>query len=408
MRILFLSRWFPFPPDNGSKIRIFNLIKALSTRHDVELISFAGEAVGDDQLMAMHRYCRKVDVALYRSFQPHRLRALMGFFSPKPRSVLDTHNVDLQALVDEAANGKPFDVVIASQIDMAPYAATIADCSRVFEELELATLYEQFARSSDTLMRLRYQLTWLKSSSYIARLLPKFDACTVASAQERDLISRLMPRYKAIDVIPNGVDVAHHRAEFDPPQAETVIYSGALSYQANFDAVDYFLREVFPLIQKVRPNAKFYVTGKADPALVSRLPPNDGVIFTGYLKDVRPQIANSWVSVAPLRVGGGTRLKVLEALALGTPVVATSKGAEGLSLTPGRDVLIANAPAEFAGAVLRVLGDPTLREVLSRNGRQTVAAQYDWQQIGQRFTELIETVVAQKRSNSMARFYGSA
>jgi glycosyltransferase involved in cell wall biosynthesis len=112
--------------------------------------------------------------------------------------------------------------------------------------------------------------------------------------------------------------------------------------------------------------------------------------------------------VAPLRVGGGTRLKVLEALALGTPVVATSKGAEGLSLTPGRDVLIANAPAEFAGAVLRVLGDPTLREVLSRNGRQTVAAQYDWQQIGQRFTELIETVVAQKRSNSMARFYGSA
>jgi len=408
MRILFLSRWFPYPADNGSKIRIFNLIKALSARHDVELISFASEAVSEDQLMAMRRYCRKAEVVLYRPFQPHSLKALASFFSLHPRSVIDTYNTEMQALVDEAANGQPFDVVIASEVDMIPYAETISDCPKIFEELELTTLYEQFTKSAGGWARWRYGLTWWKTSRYVAHLLPRFDACTVVSTQERELIMRLISHSTTLSIVPNGVDVAHHRGDFGAPQKETLVYSGALSYQANFDAVDYFLREVFPLIQNKRPGVKFFITGKADPELVERLPRNTGVVFTGYLKDVRSQVARSWLSVAPLRVGGGTRLKVLEALALGTPVVATRKGAEGLALTPGRDILIADTPPDFAALVLRVMGDPALRETLSRNGRQTVVAQYDWQQIGERFTGLVETVVAQKRSNTMVKLYGPA
>jgi glycosyltransferase involved in cell wall biosynthesis len=200
-------------------------------------------------------------------------------------------------------------------------------------------------------------------------------------------------------VIANGVNVADYTASFDPPEADTLVYSGALTYNANFDAVDYFLREILPLIQVERPQVKLAITGKLDGVAVDRLPvvKNNGLVLTGYLADVRPTITRSWISIAPLRLGGGTRLKILEALALGTPVVATSKGAEGLNLVPERDILIADTPADFVAAVLRLLQDTTLRETLSQNGRRAVETHYDWQIIGQQFNNFIEAIVAQSK-----------
>jgi glycosyltransferase involved in cell wall biosynthesis len=156
--------------------------------------------------------------------------------------------------------------------------------------------------------------------------------------------------------------------------------------------MEFFLHEIFPLIQAQRPQVKLYITGKLAGVPVDRLPRNEGVIFTGYLDDIRPRVAQSWVTIVPLQIGGGTRLKVLESLALGTPVVATGKGAEGLDLAPGRDLLIADKPADFAAAVLRLLQNPTLRETLSRNGRAAVK-KYDWQIIGQNFCNFVERIV---------------
>jgi glycosyltransferase involved in cell wall biosynthesis len=214
---------------------------------------------------------------------------------------------------------------------------------------------------------------------------------------EQARILQVLPNYRMVKVIPNGVDVVHYTADFGEPTADTLVYSGALSYSANFDAVDFFLREIFPLIRAERPQVKLMITGKLEGVAIGRLPStrNNGVAFTGYLDDIRPTVARSWMSIVPLRMGGGTRLKILEALALGTPVVATSKGAEGLDLVPERDLLIADRPADFAAAVLRLLQDPALRETLGRNGRQAVKARYDWQMIGQEFNDFIETVVAQ-------------
>jgi glycosyltransferase involved in cell wall biosynthesis len=153
------------------------------------------------------------------------------------------------------------------------------------------------------------------------------------------------------------------------------------------------------LIQVERPQVKLAITGKLDGVAVDRLPvvKNNGLVLTGYLADVRPTITRSWISIAPLRLGGGTRLKILEALALGTPVVATSKGAEGLNLVPERDILIADTPADFAAAVIRLLQDATLREALSQNGRRAVETHYDWQIIGQQFNNFIEAIVAQSK-----------
>lgn len=397
MKILFLSRWYPFPPDNGSKIRVFNLLRYLSQRHEVDLISFATDAVAGPQIAAMQSCCRRVEVFPYRPFQPGRLKAMVGFFSAQPRSVIDTYNADFQQGIDRAQRERSFDLAIASQVDMAPYALSVSSAVKILEEIELTTLYEHFARQTHPLKKVRGGLTWWKLSHYMVRLLQSFDACTVVSEDERARLWRVSPGYQPVGIVPNGVDMAAYQNDFGLPEADSLVYSGALTYHANFDAVNFFLREILPLVHVQRPQVKLQITGKLDGVPVVRLPKTDGnVIFTGYLPDIRPTVARSWINIVPLRLGGGTRLKILESLALGTPVVATSKGAEGLNLVPGRDILLADSPADFAAAVLRLLADPDLRETLRRNGR-VAAAQYDWSIIGQQFNNFIEKVVAQAR-----------
>jgi glycosyltransferase involved in cell wall biosynthesis len=234
---------------------------------------------------------------------------------------------------------------------------------------------------------------WWKLSRYLADLLPTFEGCTVVSEAERALLLQVSPGVKNVEIVPNGVALEHFTPGFDPPEPDALVYPGALTYDANFDAVDYFLREVFPLIRAERPHVKLYVTGKLDGVPVNRLPTDDNVVFTGYLDDVRPRVAKSWATVVPLRMGGGTRLKILESLALGTPVVATTKGAEGLDLTPGQDLLVADEPAGFAKAILHLLQDVALRERLGHSGRKAVG-RYDWQIIGEQFCDFVEGVVA--------------
>ncbi len=315
MHILFLSRWFPYPPDNGSKIRVWNLLKSLASRHEIDLISFATEAVRQEQLTAMREYCQSVQVVPYRSFHPTRLKAMLGFFSPLPRSVIDTHNAEMQGLVEQAAQTCRPDLVIASEVDMAPYAMAAPGISKIFEEVELTVLYEQFVRQHQVIKKLRYGLTWWKTSHYVTGLLKGFDGCTVVSEQERKRILDILPGYGPIEIVPNGVDTISCRISGLAPEADTLIYSGALTYSANLDAVAFFLQEVLPLIRAQRPNVRLWVTGKIEGVPVDRLPNKEHVVFTGYLDDIRPAVARAWVSLVPLRIGGGTRLKILESLA---------------------------------------------------------------------------------------------
>lgn len=397
MRILVLSRWYPYPPDNGSRIRIFNLLKHLSEQHEITLLSFTLDAVSDQRRAAMLDYCRDVQIARYHTFQPHKLKALLGFFASRPRSVVGTYSVEMQQMVNAAVQRQNFDVVIASQVDMAPYVLSLHGIPRILEEIELGTIYDQYANARHPLKRLRHALTWWKLRRYIIDVLKPFDGCTVVSEIDQRLLQRVAPHIDRVSVIPNGTSVARAIRSHVHPQPDTLIYSGALTYKANFDAIDYFLREIFPLIQAQRPKVKLLVTGKTDGVPLDRLPHNDGVIFTGYLNDIFSAVAQSWVSIVPLRIGAGTRLKILEALALGTPVVSTSKGVQGLELTPRQDLLVADEPERFADAVVQLLKDEVYRKMLGDNGQRAVCARYDWQNIAQQLDAFIEQVVRETR-----------
>jgi glycosyltransferase involved in cell wall biosynthesis len=394
VRILFLSRWFPEPADNGAKIRIWNVLRQLAVEHEISLVSFR-DRNNDRRPGELNQICRHVVDVPYRPFQPTSASALLGLLASEPRFLVDTWSQPMaEAVADELARWAP-DVVVASQLDMLPYALRLPRVPRLLEELELSTYLDSVAPGQPWHRRARAQMTWLKLQAYLRQHLPRFAACTVVSERERQNVQHAAPSVaRSVRVVPNCLDLADYAGHQQQPAPNTLIYSGALTYAANFDAVRYFVDEILGELKREAPDVLLRVTGdlgKIDPAT---LPRDQAVRYTGYLDDVRPAVAQSWTLVVPLRQGGGTRLKVLEAMALGTPVVSTSKGVEGLAVTDGENALIADDPRSFARRVGELLRSPEQRQRLARGGRRLVEERYNWRVVGRDLRALVNQVRA--------------
>lgn len=375
MHILFLSNWYPYPASNGSKLRIFNLLRGLSQHHTITLVSFVDADDQPDPHSPLHRFCAAVHTVPKKLFAPDSLRAKAGFFSRNPRSVLDKFSPDMAQLIADVVVTTDIDLVIASQVDMAGYRRYFADLPAIFEEVEVGVLYEQMATAVTWQQHLRHQLTWQKHRGYLQRLLRTYDGVTVVSAQEAALLQKTGIASKPVTVVPNGVDAASYQTETAVPQPNTLIFTGSFSFRPNYDAMVWFVGEVLPLVRAAVPDVRLIITGKHGNR---PLPSLDNVELAGFVDDVRPYIQNSWVSIAPILSGGGTRLKILEAMAAGTPVVATSKGAEGINVTDGIEMFIADTPQAQADAIIRLLRDADLRQQMAAKARQIVQNQYDW------------------------------
>jgi sugar transferase (PEP-CTERM/EpsH1 system associated) len=398
MRILLLSSWFPYPPNNGARIRIFNLLKELSKDHEITLISFACDEQERQLASYVKEYCSDVKTVLQKPYRPRSLTALLGFFFSEPRSSASTYNTEMERLVRACVADNAFDIVWASTATMARYALLAKNVPKVLEEQNsmMRMMREQYLAQPNPLRRFRYWLTWQKCKRYEAWLLSAFDLCTMVSDKDRNARLELAPD-QSVAVVPNGVDLEHYTTGLARPQPASLIYSGALTYHANFDAVKFFLSQIYPLIKEEVAEVTFRVTGETRGVPLQGLPADTSVEFTGYMEDIRPYVAGSWACVVPLRIGGGTRLKILEAMALGTPVVATSKGAEGLEVTDRENILIADEPTDFADQVLHLLRDPGLREKLSKGGRRLVVEKYDWKVIGREFSALLQQIATPGR-----------
>lgn len=376
MRILFLSPWFPFPPSNGSKIRINHLLRGLAGEHDITLLSFVREAVSEQEAMAAGRLVADQHLVPWKEYRPAGWRARLGFFSRYPRSVVATYSPQMADTIRHLLARQSYDLIIASQLTTAAYADLFGDVPALLEEVELGTYYQQVTASSSPIQHLRSRLMWAKQSAYVRRQLAFFRTCTVVSQQEQTLLRRVAPDAPTAELLPNCVDavtLSHVVGTPHPPN--TLIFTGAFTYDVNYEAMLWFVGQVWPLIKAAVPDARLVITG--DNA-GRPLPPASDVVLTGFIDNIHATIAGADVSIAPIRRGGGTRLKILEAMALGTSVVATSKGAEGLEVEDGKHLLLANTPATFAEAAIRLLTDAAQREELVKNGCQLVKQKYDW------------------------------
>ena len=389
MKLLAISSWFPYPPDNGSKLRAFHLLSHLAQHHDITLLSFAESGEESDQSV-LKDFCRDVRTVPGNPCKPAGALRARDLFSATPRSYVQTYSPRMQDLVDAAV--PHHDAALAFQFGSALYLTRHTRIPRVFDEAEAGVIRDQFRTHPPGPARWRRGLTWWKFGHFVKHLVEDFERTTVVSEIERQHLADVNCDLSVLRIVPNGVD--HQSLERkNVPRPGRLIYPGSVTYSSNMDAVRFFSNEILPLVNRVRPTT-FLVTGSTGSTDVSDLLADGRVTFAGRVPDIGRLVAHSSVCVVPLRTGGGTRLKILEAMAVGTPVVTTTKGAEGLAVVHGENILIADSPEAFAREVLRVMDDFVLRARLAANGRRLVERLYTWDRIGNE----LENVIGEARA----------
>lgn len=401
MNVLILLTWFPYPPDNGSKLRTYYLVHSLSQAHEVTLLSFAFGTATPANPGPLAAWCTDIDVVELDPFAANQVGVLRTFLSLAPVSARALPA--MQQRVNQAWRRRVFDAVIASTEVMSTYALSAPpNTIKVLEEHNSLTrwMQERYATQTRLAARLRCGISWLKAQRYEARLFPRFDLVTMVSEQDRTVTQRLPGYHGRVEVVPNGVDCAHNRPGLGDPASHALVFNGALTYAANYDAMRWFLAQAYPQIKQAVPKVTLTITGSTAGLDLSGLPLDSSVHLTGYVEDVRIPVSQAAVCIVPIRQGGGTRLKILEAMALGTPVVATTKGAEGLDIVDGEHFLCADDPHTFAARTVLLLHDSALRHRLADNARRLVETTYDWSQIGAHFVTLVESAVENARKRS--------
>ncbi len=401
-KILVLTPQFPYPPQQGTALRNFNLIAGLARRHRVHLLSF-GEAVGDRS--PLHELCAHIwTVPAPQRSMRQRLQGL--FFSHLPDMAHRLASAQFRARLTEICEQEQPEVVQVEGIELAPYLLHIAErrnpCFRpllVFDDHNAEYLLQKRAFETDRHIPSRWVaaayswIQWRRLQRYERQVCLIADRVVVVSEHDAQALRRLVPELEP-SVVPNGVDFSFYSAPVLPlsqpgPGPSDLVFTGKMDFRPNVDAVFWFVREVLPLIRRQAPEVRFWVIGKDPHPRLDPLRSDPAVKITGQVEDVRPYIAAAAVVVIPLRMGGGTRLKVLEAMAMGKAIVSTSLGCEGFDLSSGHELVIADSPAEFAAAVCSLLGEPARRQQLGEAARQ-FATRYDWQMIIPKLEQVYE------------------
>jgi glycosyltransferase involved in cell wall biosynthesis len=388
LNILFLTPYLPSPPGFGGARRLHGLMTGLARSHTISVLSLVNAAENHEaSIRATREYCREVvtvpNSAFALSRRGKRALQLRSLVSRRSFEWLTHVRPEASAQLRALLAGQRFDVVNVEFSHMAPYREGLPRGRGaplfVLDEhnIEYEILRRTAASESGTVRKVYNGVNWRKLRAEELAAWRSFDACTVTSAHDRDLLLRDLPATRAV-IVPNAVDLDYFRARPEAPPAEplSIIFFGAINYFPNADGLAYFLDEIFPRVRARVPGARLKVVGHTPEHLFARA--NDFVEMKGFVPDVRVELERAASVIAPLRLGGGTRLKILEAMAMSKPVVSTPQGAEGLDVTDGREVLLANSPAAFADQLVRVLQDAALAQRLGSEARGLVERRYSW------------------------------
>jgi sugar transferase (PEP-CTERM/EpsH1 system associated) len=381
MRILYITSNLPYPPSDGPRIRLFAFLKHFAPRHRVLLASFIRPHETIDSVKALKDICGRVHVV------PHANKyaasnLVQGAIGSLPFGVLHYRHPEMFQGVSRIIDEEQPDIIQVEAVQMAQYCLA-APSVKVLDLHNIESLLmKRYSEREPNLFKRHYaDMTWRKLLAYERAIYPSFARILTCSKEEREQVSHVV-RDSPVRVIPNGVDIE----TFDPgaviaaaasPEVQRLVFVGKMDYHANVDAVCWFCETILPLILARNSHVQFHIVGaypvKAVLALESR-----HVRVEGAVEDVRPYLKAASVVVVPLRVGGGTRFKVVEALAMGKAMVTTAVGCEGIVVRHGREALIADEPREFAEHVLALLQDDQLRARFRAAGRRLVADRYSW------------------------------
>lgn len=397
MRILFISAYFCYPPATGSRIRTLEILKALGSRHEVTYLAFADDEAQRESVGEARKLCSRVQVV----FRRHRYEVgdlLKGAVGRTPFTILNYYHREMAAAAEREQEEGGYDLLHVESIHVAQYARLDGRRPAVLSTHNIeSTILKRFGEATrDPLKRAYAWMTCRKLRRYEAAMMPRFERVVVVTEKEREMALAMAPEAR-VEVVPNGVDTEEFRPDATvAEEPATLVFSGLMDSRSNVDGVLYFVREILPLVRREVPEVRLRILGQRPAPAVQALAKDPAIEVTGFVRDVRPLAQRGTVHVVPLRVGGGSRLKILQALALEKAVVSTTVGAEGLELTAGEHLVIADEAEAFARETVALLRDGERRKALGSAGRRAVVERYDWRAITAPLPELYERLVKER------------
>ena len=393
MRIVVISNAFPYPPRSGYPTRVYHLTRQLAGRHDVRLLSF----VRPDQREHAHELRNEVPVRVVEhhevSMSGRRRAQVASLASLRPFSCREVYSRAMQRAIDDVCTEEKVDVIQVEGSQLCTYTFP-RDVRIVLDEHDI--VYELLQRMSEgeraALRRGFNRVEYARFRRFEQRCWERVAGCVVTSDRELPVV---LPHRagKPLAVVPNAVDVDYFRPGGGPVEPFTVLFTGLLTSRPNIDAAHHLVEEIWPLVQQRCPQARLTLAGRASPATVRNLS-RPGVVLTGEVPDMRRYLKRAAVVAVPIRMGGGTRLKVVEGLAMAKGLVSTSLGCEGIAVRDNEHLLIRDGADAFASGIVKLFEEPGLAAALGRAGRQVIEQEYSWDLAGERLEALYRGVMA--------------
>jgi polysaccharide biosynthesis protein PslH len=395
MRLLVFYPYIPWPLDRGTHHRTFHLLRELARVHTVDLFALAENGEGMEHKQVFEEFCERVD---FMSFKHPAWQKLFPqrLLNPLPPNVAHWTIPGVAEHLDRLLARDRYDAVHICDLILTQYfihrhrdVPIIIDRSRV----DLQFQWMEHARMNFPLRTrlLRYE-GYAKLWFYERLISQRAKMEVVCGPDDEKFLRHVVRRNMPIKVIPNGVDLDYFYPDACPSAhralTPTILFCGAMDYNPNIDALRWYFREIHDSVRKIVPELRVLIVGKAPAAEVLEYGRKENVLVTGGVPDVRPYYRQAWLQIVPLRIGGGTRLKIVESLAMGTPVVSTTIGAQGLDLCHECDILLADTAEEFAEQTVRALCDSKLRQSLEQSGLETVSQRLSWKTLGRQLSSV--------------------
>lgn len=388
-----LTPYLPFPLHSGGQIRTYNLLKQLAQKHEVTLFALIKDESEKQYISELEQYCAKVRV-FRRSKHPFTLRNILKTaVSSYPFLVIRNYVPEVKQAVEKELKNK-YDVIHAETFYMMPHLPKTSTPILLVEQTIEYLGYESYADRAPFFLRPLLQIDIRKIKKWERYFWQYCNKLVVMSEDDKSFISKQIDNTSKIAVVENGVDThwfaEKARAERSDP---TVLFVGTFKWLPNIEAVSFLVEDVWPIVKKKLPSAKLWIVGAAPTAKILEYAARDSSItVTGNIPDIRDAFAESHVLAAPVFSGKGTRYKILEALATGTPVVATNTAVEGIGVKTGKEVLTSDTASGMASGLVSLLSSKSKRSELARNGKRYVSAHFDWKLISKKLDTIYQDI----------------
>lgn len=408
MKILWASHLIPYPPKSGVHLRSYHLLRGLAASHEIDLLAFIQEPWLDvfyrsrtEGLEECHRelskLCRSVrflPIDSLNRFGGKPRTAIEGLICPTSYTIRWLQSAKAHAAFAEAAQRVPYSLVHFDTIGLAPFRAHFPGVPATLghHNIESHLLIRRAESERNFAKRLYFGVEGARVRHYEARVAGDFDLHIACSELDCARLRAVAPAARVV-AVPNGVDTEYFQPSHRESAVQSLIFVGSLNWYPNVDAVQFLLREVWPIAKARHPDLRLDIVGSAPPKSVLELAAGlKDVRVHGFVDDVRPLIDEATIYVCPIRDGGGTKLKLLDAFAMEKSVIAHPVACEGIDVTPGINVQLADSAESFANSVDRLLGDPAASLAMGRAARSLVVKAYAFSEIGRQLCSLFESI----------------